>query len=104
MKHVKVTSHKGFLLSSGAFVALNILSNIFEVGFNAVLVRLPEGDYSTAQTLFRIFFIITAPLASIQLMVGKEISALRALDRHGEAKHFASLSIRYVLLDRKSVV
>jgi O-antigen/teichoic acid export membrane protein len=100
----KITSHKSFLLSGGAFVALNFLSNLFEVGFGAVLVRLPEGDYSTAQSLFRVFFIITAPLASIQLMVGKEISALRALDRYGEAKHVALLSLRSVLLAGVSIM
>ncbi len=79
-------------------MALNFLSNVFEIGFNAVLVRLPEGDYSTFKALFSIFFILAAPITALQLGVGKEVSSLRALNRNGEAKHFALLSLKYALI------
>lgn len=98
VNQTKTISRKSFILSGGAFVALNFLSNVFELGFNSVIVRLPEGEYSTFRALFSIFFILTAPLTSVQLVVGKEVAALRALDRHGEAKHFAEISLRFVLL------
>ena len=104
MIHKKVISLKSFLLSGGAFVALNFLGNLFELGFNGVLVRLPEGGYATVGVLFKMFFLIAAPLASIQLVVGKEISALTALDRYGEARYFAVLALRYVIVTAFAVM
>lgn len=98
MKHAKTISRKAFFLSGGAFVALNFLGNVFELGFNAVALRLPEGDYSTVSALFKVFFILITPLTSMQLVVGKEIAALWALDKYGEARYFASRSLRYVIL------
>jgi O-antigen/teichoic acid export membrane protein len=96
MDHPKPISRARFFLSGGVFIALNFVSNLFELGFNWVLIRLPQGEYSTFWALFRIFFIVTAPLAAIQLVLGKEVSALTALDRHRAARYFASRALRYV--------
>lgn len=98
MEQKKIISQKSFLLSGGVFVALNFLSNLFELGINGVLVRLPGEGYTTVGVLFKMFFFIVAPLASIQLVVGKEISSLTACDRYGEARYFSVLALRYVVL------
>ncbi|MDP2983404.1 MAG: hypothetical protein Q8O92_08750 [Candidatus Latescibacter sp.] len=91
-------SHRQFLMSGGIFIVLNFMSNLFELGFNGITARLPEGDYGIYRALFVIFFILTAPLAALQLVVSKEVSALTALDRYGEAKNFVARSLRYVIL------
>lgn len=96
MNHPRPISRARFFFSSGVFIALNFLANLFELGFNWVLIRLPEGEYSTFWALFRIFFIIAAPLVAIQLVLGKEISSLIALRRYGAARFFADRSLRYV--------
>ena len=87
-----------FFLSGSVFLALNFVSNLCEVGFNWVIIRLPEGDYSTFGALFRIFFIVTVPVVAVQLVLGKEISSLLATDRRGAARTFALLSLRRVAL------
>jgi O-antigen/teichoic acid export membrane protein len=91
-------SHRQFLMSGGIFIVLNFVSNVFELGVNGVVARLPEGEYGIYGALFKIFFILTTPLAAIQLVVSKEVSSLTALDRNGEAKRFVALSLRYVFL------
>jgi len=91
-------SHRQFLMSGGIFIVLNFVSNVFELGVNGVMARLPEGEYGIYGALFKIFFILTTPLAAIQLVVSKEVSALAALDRYGEAKNFVARSLRYVIL------
>jgi O-antigen/teichoic acid export membrane protein len=104
MNHPKPISPARFFLSGGIFIAFNFISNLFELGFNWVLIRLPEGEYSTFWALFRIFFIITAPLVAIQLVLGKEISALTALGRHGAARYFASRALRYVAVTGAAIM
>lgn len=90
-------SHRQFLMSGGIFIVLNFVSNIFELGVNGIMARLPEGEYGIYGALFKIFFILTTPLAALQLVVSKEVSALSALGRYGEAKNFVILSLRYVI-------
>lgn len=73
------------------------MGNIFELGFNGITVRLPEGGYGTFNALFNIFFIIIAPLSSIQLVVSKEVSAYSSLGEYGKLRTFVTLSFRYVV-------
>ncbi len=87
-----------FFLSGGVFLALNFISNLCELGFNWVIIRLPEGDYSTFGALFRIFFIVTVPVVAVQLVLGKEISSLLATGRRGAARTLALLSLRRVAI------
>ncbi|MFA6472426.1 MAG: hypothetical protein WCU00_10335, partial [Candidatus Latescibacterota bacterium] len=90
-------SYRQFFLSGGIFIFLNLVSNLFELGVNGIVARLPEGEYGIYGALFKIFFILTTPLAAIQLVVSKEVSSLSAHDRYGEAKHFVTLSLKYVI-------
>ena len=55
-------SHAGFIRKSSIFVLLTFMGNIFELGFNGITARLPEGGYGTFNALFKIFFIVIAPL------------------------------------------
>lgn len=92
----KPLSRLMFFLSGSVFLALNFVSNLCELGFNWVIIRLPDGEYSTFGALFRIFFIVTVPVVAVQLVLGKEIAALLATGRRGAAKAFALLSLRRV--------
>ncbi len=94
----KPLSRLMFFLSGGVFLALNFISNLCELGFNWVIIRLPEGDYSTFGALFRIFFIVTVPVVAVQLVLGKEISSLLATGRRGAARTLALLSLRRVAI------
>ena len=92
------SSHSGFIRRSGIFISLIFLSNIFELGFNAISARLPEGGYSAFATLFNIFSIVIAPLVSIQLIVSKEVSKYNSLGESGKAREFIERSFRYIVV------
>ncbi len=104
MEHEKVNStirknsHTGFIRKSGIFILLTFMGNIFELGFNGITARLPEGGYGTFNALFNIFFIVIAPLSSIQLVVSKEVSSYNTLGEDGKLRTFVRLSFRYVVL------
>ncbi len=89
-------SHVGFIRRSGLFIFLTFMSNVFELGSNGVAARLPEGGFGTFGALFNIFFIITAPLTAVQLVVSKEVSTYRALGEHGKVRTFVWRSLSYV--------
>ena len=63
------SSHKNFFTTSSIFLVLNAVGMVFELGFTGIVARLPVGEYGIYGRLFNIFFIITVPLMSIQLMV-----------------------------------
>ncbi|MCE5250798.1 hypothetical protein LLG96_11320 [bacterium] len=89
-------SHRGFFTSSGVFILLNAAGMAFELGFNGVVARLPGDGFGIFETLFNVFFIITVPLVSIQLMVSKEVSALMATGKKGQARSFVKRSFMYI--------
>ncbi len=91
------TYHRGFIRTSGVFFALSFLGSLFELGFNGVIARLPEGDYGIYGRLFSVFFIITIPFVSIQLMVSKEVSSFLATGRQGKAVTFVRRSLLNVM-------
>ena len=93
----KKAPHVGFIRRSGVFIILALLSSIFEVGFNAVSARLPDGGYSSFNAFFNIFFILVAPLTGIQFLVSKEVSSYASLNEYGKAKAFAQISFRYIV-------
>ena len=90
------TYHRGFIRTSGVFIALNFLSSLLEIGFNFVVARLPDGGYGIYGRLFSVFFIITIPFVSIQLMVSKEVSSFLATGKQGKAVTFVRRSLLYV--------
>lgn len=71
---------------------------VFELGFNGIVARLPEGDYGVYGRLFNVFFIITVPLMSIQLMVSKEVSSLYATGKKGQAKFLIKHSLKWITI------
>ena len=85
--------HKGFIRTSGLFILLNFISSLFELGFNGVVARLPEGDYGVYGRLFNLYFIISVPFLSIQLLVSKEVSSYLATDAPGKAVTFVKKSL-----------
>ena len=91
-------SHTGFIRKSGIFVLLTFIGSVFELGFNGITARLPDGGYGTFNALFNIFFIVVAPLSSIQLVVSKEVSSYNTLGEYGKLRTFVRLSFRYVVL------
>ncbi|MBN1292926.1 MAG: hypothetical protein JXB48_13880 [Candidatus Latescibacteria bacterium] len=91
-------SHKGFITTSTIFIVLNAVSMVFELGFNWIVVRLPEGDYGVYGRLFNIFFLITVPLLVVQLMVSKEVSSLYATGNKGQARYFIEQSLKYIII------
>jgi O-antigen/teichoic acid export membrane protein len=91
-------SQRQFLMSGGIFIILNFVSNVFELGVNGIMARLPEGEYGIYSALFKIFFILTTPLAALQLVVSKEVSSLSARERFGDAKNFIIISLRYIII------
>ncbi|MFC1607932.1 hypothetical protein ACFL47_08175 [Candidatus Latescibacterota bacterium] len=90
--------HRGFIRTSGVFIGLSLVSTVFEVGFLWMLGQLPTGDYGTYIGLFNVFFIITVPLLSVQLLISKEISSLYATDNAGQAGIFIRNSLYFVVL------
>ena len=88
-------AHKGFLRRSGIYIGLSAFTSIFELGFNSAAVRLPEGSYETLWALLKIFFIITAPLTAVQLVVSKETAANGVLGDYGRRRRFVGLTLEY---------
>jgi len=89
--------HEDFLWRSVIYIALSFFTSLFELGFNAVSVRLPDGNYDTFWALIKLFFIITAPLVAIQLVVSKEVASYGVLDKHGKRRSFVMLTGKYSL-------
>ena len=88
VEDVKQSSHIGFRRKSLAFLLLNFTYSICELGFNGVTARLPEGTYSGLWALMKIFFIITAPLMGIQLVVSKAVTSYSVLGEYGKGRGF----------------
>ncbi|MFC1574006.1 hypothetical protein ACFL30_02365 [Candidatus Latescibacterota bacterium] len=88
--------HKGFIRTSGLFILLNFFSSLFELLFNGVVARLPDGDYGVYGRLFGLYFIISVPFLSIQLLVSKEVSSYLATNARGRAATFVKKSLLYV--------
>lgn len=89
-------SHVGFRRQSLIFLALNFSYSFFELCFNGVVARLPEGNYSLLWALLKIFFIVTAPLLGVQLVMSKEIASYGVLGEYGKRRYFFELTFRYV--------
>ena len=90
--------HKGFIRTSGLFILLNFVSSLFELGFNGIVARLPEGDYGVYGRLFSLYFIISVPFLGVQLLVSKEVSSYLATDAHGKAATFVKKSLLHVTI------
>jgi len=97
------SSHKTFYTTSSIFIALNAVGMICELGFNGIVARLPIGDYGVYGRLFSVFFIITVPLMSIQLMVSKEVSSLYATGKKGQAKFLIKHSLKWITITGLSI-
>ena len=76
---------------------MTLLGNVFELGFNGISARLPEGGYGTFNALFNVFFIMIAPLTSVQLVVGKEVAAYNTLGELGKLRTFVRRSALWVM-------
>ncbi|MBT4483433.1 MAG: hypothetical protein HOC71_07125 [Candidatus Latescibacteria bacterium] len=98
MTEKQQSSHVGFLRRSVIFLILNLLYSVFELLFNGVSVRLPADGYSTFWALIRIFFIVTTPLISVQLVVSKEIASYGVLGEFGKRRYFIARTFRYTAL------
>ena len=66
-------SHVGFLRRSSVYIAISALTSVFELGLGWISKRLPGEGFSTFWPLLQLFFIVTVPLAGVQLVVSKEV-------------------------------
>lgn len=87
-----------FYRSGIIFIALSFLSAVFELGFNGIAARLPEGGYGVYNTLNNLFFMMSVPLLGIQLMVSKEVSGYNALSEPGKARSIVERSLLLIIL------
>jgi len=90
-------SSEGFLRSGFVYISLSLFTSIFEVGFNWVTVRLPGDGYSTVWALFRLFFIVTAPITAFQFVVSKEIAAYTVLGQWGKRRSFLERTLVFTV-------
>lgn len=95
MSDTEQNPHKGFLRRSGIYIGLSAFTSIFELGFNSAAVRLPGSSYETLWALLKIFFIITAPLTAVQLVVSKETASNGILGDYGRRRRFIGLTLEY---------
>ena len=95
-KHTQTSSR--FYRSGSIFIVLSFLSALFELGFNGIAARLPEGGYGVYNTLNNLFFMMSVPLLGIQLMVSKEVSGYNALSEPGKARYIVERSLVMILL------
>lgn len=91
-------SHRGFYRTGGLFILMMFAGNVFEIAFTALTAHLPGSGYETFNALFNIFFILAAPLAGVQLMVSKEVSAFIALDETGKVRAFVLRTLQFVMV------
>jgi O-antigen/teichoic acid export membrane protein len=80
------------------FILMMLSGNVFEVAFTALTAHMPVENYTIFNALINIFFILTAPLAGIQLMVSKEVSAFHALGQPGKARAYVVHTVKLVLI------
>ncbi|MCD6308538.1 MAG: hypothetical protein J7M24_06035 [Candidatus Latescibacteria bacterium] len=97
MSDSRQVSSEGFLRSGFVYIFLSFFTSIFEVGFNWVTVRLPGDGYATVWALFRLFFIVTAPITAFQLVVGKEIAAYTVLGQYGKRRVFLERTLVFTV-------
>jgi len=90
MNESSKSAHSGFLRKSGLFILLNSFSVVWEIGFSGIIARLPEGDYSAALALLKVFFIVVTPIAALQSVVSKEVAAFSVLKEYGKRRTFVA--------------
>ncbi|MFC1692958.1 hypothetical protein ACFL1R_05595 [Candidatus Latescibacterota bacterium] len=97
-KENRVPAHKGFLRRSGLYISLIFLTSLCELGLNSVAARLPAGSYITFWQLMKIFFIVTAPLMAVQLVVSKEVASYSVLGEYGKRRNFVERTYYYTMI------
>ena len=91
-------SHVGFLRRSSVYIAISALTSVFELGLGWISKRLPGEGFSTFWPLLQLFFIVTVPLAGVQLVVSKEVAAYGALDAPGRRRTFVVRTFRALII------
>jgi O-antigen/teichoic acid export membrane protein len=91
-------SHVGFLRRSSVYIAISVLTSVFELGITWISKRLPGEGFSTFWPLLRLFFIVTVPLAGVQLVVSKEVAAYGVLNASGRRRTFVTNTFRVLVI------